>query len=807
MRCSIVSAAVVMLVAASGLGVMPAVWHHASEADFSGGEFKATGVNSRGDVALGREVTILLSSKDPGAPAVVSAMVVAGKDIYAAAGPDPDPKVKGLVYKISGKTVVTFATVPADYVTTLARSGAGLLAGAGGGGAGIYAIDAKGTVKKLWSDPEVTYVWAIVRADENTLYAATGVKGRVYEIDLRAGKGKVVYDAGKLVKNILCLIRTPDGTLCAGTDEDGLVIEIDAKAAAGRVVLNADEKEIAAILPAPDGGYFVATSDTSKANADGKVAPTTGKTGQAATGTTTAPAKATTRAATTTAPKTPAKAPTGTKPKAPDKTAPNTPDKKRTPAPGPAATTSATVIEASKRAVTVRSPKRDAVPIKPPTKGAVSPKAVAPTTVPRRPTTTTRKPAAAATSTGETGNAVYYVQKDGLARTIFRKPLTILDMIRLNGDELVLATGNGGGIYSVTIDGDLVTRLADTDAKQVTAVGLAEGGQIAFATANAGSVGTLAGAPAKTGTFLSKAQDAKQFARWGSAQSRLTLPPGTRVTFATRSGNVAKPDEATWGPWSGEQALDGRFIQMASRPARFLQYRFTLHAAGALSPAVHDVVLSYQVGNLAPAINALGVKAVAKEGSKITLTGALAFRQIDIAAADPNGDALAYTIEYRQLGEKTWLKLTDKLTKPVWFWNTLTLADGRYELRVTVSDKKANAPAGALEAARVSEPVVVDNTPPLVQQLAGNAKGRTMTVIGRVADQLSRIRVIQYTVDGDEQWRAVLPADGITDSLQETFRFEISKAEPGTHRIAVRAVDALGNTGYAATTVTVAPGP
>ena len=755
MRRLIVSAAGLVLLASTALGVRPATWRHATEANFTGGQFKGAATNSRGEIALGRDISVLMTSKD--APAVVSAMVVAGKTIYVAAGPDPAPASKGVLYAIDGKTVKKFATIPTVYVTTLAWTGKTLLAGAGGQGAGIYAVDAKGAVTPVWSDAEATYVWAIVPGPEGTLYAATGAKGRIYRIDVKTGKGTVIYDAGKLVKNILCLVRKADGTLCAGTDAKGLVIEIDPKAKTARVIFNADEKEIAAILPAPGGGYFVATSDASKANADGKVAPTGGKNGKAPGGAATKPAP------TKAAPK-----PADKKPKSPVKPAPaaTATKAKPTPAPKPAAVV---LIAGAK-----------------------------PKTAP------TRKPTTATASVSGPGNAVYYIQPDGLARTVFRKPLTILDMIRLNGDELVLATGNGGGIYTVTIDGDLVAQLADTDAKQVTAVGLTADGRIAFATANAGSVGVLAPKTTARGTYVSKAQDAKQFARWGAAHARVTRPAGTKVTFATRSGNTEKPDEATWSDWSAETPFDGDHLQIASPSARFLQYRLTLQSAQGASPTVHEIALAYQVGNLAPAITAVLANPVAKMGSKVSLTGALVFRQIRVTAADPNGDALLFTIEYRPVGGAKWIKLTDKLVKPEYFWNTLTLADGTYELRVTASDKNANAQASALNAVRISDPVIVDNTPPVIARLAGKAGGKTITISGRVADALSRIRTIQYVVDSDETWRTIIPEDGITDSRGETFRFEIKDMKAGPHRIALRVTDALGNTGYAATTITVA---
>ncbi|MBL7134618.1 MAG: hypothetical protein ISS78_11015, partial [Phycisphaerae bacterium] len=124
-------------------------------------------------------------------------------------------------------------------------------------------------------------------------------------------------------------------------------------------------------------------------------------------------------------------------------------------------------------------------------------------------------------------------------------------------------------------------------------------------------------------------------------------------------------------------------------------------------------------------------------------------------------------------------------------------------LRVTASDRPANAQADALEAARISEPVTVDNTPPVLARLAGRAQGKTITLSGQVVDALSRIRAIQYSIDSDTEWFAVAAGDGITDSPRETFGFDIKDVKPGTHRIAVRAIDTLGNAGYAATTITV----
>ena len=131
------------------------------------------------------------------------------------------------------------------------------------------------------------------------------------------------------------------------------------------------------------------------------------------------------------------------------------------------------------------------------------------------------------------------------------------------------------------------------------------------------------------------------------------------------------------------------------------------------------------------------------------------------------------------------------------------MGDGKYELRVTASDNLSNPATSALETARISEPVVVDNTAPSIAMLAGKADGKTITIRGRARDQLSRITGIEYSIDSATEWVPVLPTDGICDSRDETFSFEITDAKSGSHRVAVRLRDAYGNVAYRAVTITV----
>ena len=793
----IIAVALLGLLTCVAGGVTPATWSHTTQAHFAKGKFESSVVDARGDISLARKSEILFGSKD--APPVISAIVVRGRAIYAGAGNEP------VIYCVEGKKFRKFATLPGTTITSLIVRGKELLAGVGGDAAGIYSIDNKGKFKKLWTDKDVKYVWAIHPIRDGKLYAATGPEGRIYLIDSK-GKAEVFYETGKLAKNVLA-IALSGNILYAGTDTQGLVVAIDTGNKSSRVVLDAAEAEISAIIPAPGGGLFVATADVAKASPDGKTPPSNGgKTGKPAT-VTTKPADKAKAPPTKDAPK---KKPAADKkpaakpgdPKAPAKPGekPKTPEKPKT---DPKAKGAKPKAAAPKRGPTTRPA---GAPTGKPTAagGGPAPGKKLIIRMASRPSGSKPPPsapkAAAAPKSGK-GNAVYHIQPNGLVRTIFRKPVTILAM-RFKDNELILATGNGGAVYSVSTDGDRSEQLIDTEAKQVTALAFS-GANIVFATANKGSVGTISRNLAAKGSYTSEAMDASQIVQWGTMRLTALSPNGAKVTVATRSGNLAKPDEKTWSSWSKEQTINGGYIPIMSPSARFLQYRLSL-APGQenTGPLVSGVAMIYQMANLPPVVPSVVFKTSSLPNEPKPI-GQQKYRMVAIQAADPNGDKLIYSLEYRRVGSETWVLITDKHPKPMYIWDTLSVGDGEYELRVTAKDSPTNVTTAALSGSRISERIIVDNTPPVIKDLSAKATGTAVVVRGIVTDAGSRIVSIAYTIDSRDEWKTTLSSDGICDSASEKLAIQIKDLKPGAHRIALRITDRYGNVCYGYTSVTV----
>ncbi len=357
-----------------------------------------------------------------------------------------------------------------------------------------------------------------------------------------------------------------------------------------------------------------------------------------------------------------------------------------------------------------------------------------------------------------------------------------------------VGTGAEGRVYTVD-DAHAVSLVADVDERQVTALSVS--GRAPFAVGSDPAVlhRVLAvGGP--DAVWTSKPLDAGLRARFG----HLTWHGSGELEVSTRSGDTRTPD-TTWSAWQGPVAQGG---PAQSPPGRFVQIRARLRDA---TSAIADVTLAFATENLRAVVTS--IDAQPKGGAREAKEGLIAsgaeppkhesVMKISWKVDNPDSDELRYRVQFRREGQSQggprWFDLTspdDVVTKAELEWDTSSLPEGSYRLRVDASDEMANSPDDATHHALESAPVLVDNTPPVIKSL-------TMTghrLHAEVVDGVGPIARVEVAVDGRDDWRPVSATDGIFDTADESVDTDISPllpAGPGPHIVAVRAFDAAGN--------------
>lgn len=146
----------------------------------------------------------------------------------------------------------------------------------------------------------------------------------------------------------------------------------------------------------------------------------------------------------------------------------------------------------------------------------------------------------------------------------------------------------------------------------------------------------------------------------------------------------------------------------------------------------------------------------------------------------------------------------DNLTKSSYSWDTASMPDGVYKLKVVATDKASN-PATPLSAEDVSMGLRVVNAKPKVTITEKDTKiGADLTVAlsGDARTVLADIVRVSYRVDKGT-WMSAIAADGIFDSPSEGWKIVTDALTKGDHTIEVKATDEADNFASATTKVTI----
>jgi hypothetical protein len=398
---------------------------------------------------------------------------------------------------------------------------------------------------------------------------------------------------------------------------------------------------------------------------------------------------------------------------------------------------------------------------------------------------------------------------------------SILDL-KIDGERAALVSMAGKGrVYRVP-NSQSWELLFDFDEQQALTLAVRDGKLAFVGTGNIGNAYVIDLQKAHDGELTSEVRDCRFLTTWGNVS---WMGNGT-ITVATRTGNTALPD-STWSGWS--ESVKASPAKVTSPRGRFIQVRTQL--VGNPDPVLQSLSFYYQMQNQKPEIQSVevgekpkqsppdksktdvsaegksdaadaesAVTAAIQRASSVSKTEettakpASPVKEIHWNASDKDGDTLVYRLYYQADGDEFWIPafLEKPLHKAAYSWNTESIPDGWYHIKVTASDEESNPAGEALMDEKISDLVKVDNTRPQVLSLTYDAATGTMKGVAR--DNLSLIRYLEYSVDGGE-WKFFAPKDGVFDDREEAFEVKVGPLTAGPHFIAVRATDDEGNIG------------
>ncbi len=716
-------------------GVETSYIEHGSEAAFKNGDPNELLISSVGEISLSYRTETLISNESD---VWVVNDLIKGSDgsLYVATSG------AGFIYKISDSqdTEVLYGQGESDHghVFSLAMTPGGkLLAGTGGAEGHLLMIDQKGKTKTLFTHEDVEYIWDIVVGPSGRIFLATGPKGKVLTMNSKGKDVEELFVAKE--KNILSLALDRDGILYAGGDENGLIYRIDPGSQKVTIAFDSQKGEVSGLVFDEKGMLYASTADTKTAKPGAKLILSDGQSDRAD-----------------------------------ESSSEDKVNRKKRQKDNDSQEEESGESDSEKSSA--ENDTEDPLKLVPPaTSGKSSGKG--------------KKPSGGGGAAGGPTkvNEVYQISNEGYVTKLFNKKVIVLSLEYVADGELLIGSGNQGNLMSLDVNTREAVVLHDASPSlQVTSLLADTEGVIYVGCANPGQLFAIEPYFVEQGQFLSEVIDAEQITQWGKLQIEADIPEGASLKVATRSGNTKDPDNGGWQDWT-EPINVQEDISIQSRGARFLQYRLDLSSdSGEKTAVVKSVKMAHRWPNMAPEVKNVKIEKTGKNGSSSQWS-------LKWKGSDENKDQLTYDVFLRMIGKQRWIRLTKEISETKYDFNSLTVADGRYEFKVQACDEISNIKNEAKTHSRISQPIVVDNTPPVVNELDYKLDNDSVYIRMELTDSFSVIGDVKYTVNSSDQWRKVIASDGVYDSRHESVVFDVDLEEPGEHFIAIKISDASGN--------------
>jgi hypothetical protein len=170
------------------------------------------------------------------------------------------------------------------------------------------------------------------------------------------------------------------------------------------------------------------------------------------------------------------------------------------------------------------------------------------------------------------------------------------------------------------------------------------------------------------------------------------------------------------------------------------------------------------------------------------------FRTITWEASDENEDRLSYAVFIRKEEDRSWRLMQDGLTDKVFSFDTRNFPDGTYFIKVVASDLPSNPPGTDKKAEKVSQPLVIDNSSPVIKNFSAVKTKDGVEISFTAEDNYSYIEETKILIKPGD-WQVVFPIDGISDSRSESFKLTLKVPEQSENLVLIKVRDSFGNVG------------
>jgi hypothetical protein len=706
---------------------------------------------------------------------------------------------KVLLVKRDGSVQELFATAEPEIFAVAVDAQGVVWAGSSPKGKVYRYADGKASV---WFDPQQTYIWKLVPGERDELFVATGTEGKLFHVrgggKGEQGKGEVLWKGDD--PHVRSLVRLPGGDLLAGTAGEGRLVHVSARGEA-RMLFDAVEPEMVALAVGDDGIAWAAAvaSEASQAPlaapASSQSAKATGKekgSGGAAGGGESAEAEGEASVTVNTGPG----QPVGSRP------------------PGFGGPRSEILR------IDLRAPGGPTV-----------------TSVARLQEDTVE------TLRWRDGRLWIGTGVDGKLYSLRGNDLVLESNVE-EKQIMALLDGGGGDLAFVTTNASALYRTHTEKHEGTYTSPVLDAGQIA----RFGTFRWMGEAPPGADVRFA-------FRSGISAEPDAGWSTWTEPRVAERGGREIALTGVPSGRYFQWRAVvkagrDGESPQLAAAEVSYLQANLAprITALTALDPG--QILVPYSFNPTSQTFepvhpNREGIfttlEQAPEDGNDRTKTlWKQGYRTLRWKAEDPNGDPLTYKLSFRRepaagsdpqreaAADRTgvgsdggaasgatnaatldsgWLPMADDLTDGYYSFDETALPDGVYRFRLQASDAprdRANPeqPEGAAPSAaahdtpeltdvRISEPVVVDHTPPRLVSV--HREGDVLHV--EVEDAWNPLREASYSLAG-APWQAAKPDDGLLDGRHEVLDLPVPRPAKGRPAplVILRVMDAAFNT-------------